>query len=168
MQLVFKQIDPTGRQIVADIISLDEPKLLSEQKVGEAFVKHEKLEVPVQVMTPRRQETQVDTSDQVVKKYMDRDFWQQHVELSRPFKECSDCVLKRQPCDRSRRSIAANIVARHLLEESAVTREDSLNKEKRTTAELLKRVIESRVPALVHDRTLMKCIEVHLLHASKK
>ncbi len=172
MQLVFKQIDPTGRQIVADIISLDEPKLLSEQKVGEAFVKHEKLEVPVQVMTPRRQETQVDTSDQAVMAYMNRDFWQQHVELTRPFKECSDCILKGQPCDRSRRSIAANIVARSLLEKSAVTREEhrdtALNKEKLMAVELLKREFECRAPALIEDRALLKCIEVHLLHASKK
>ena len=168
MQLVFKQIDPTGRQIVADIISLDNPQLLSEQKVGEAFVKHEKLEVPVQVMTPRRQETQVDTSDQAVMAYMNRDFWQQHVELTRPFKECSDCILKGQPCDRSRRSIAANIVARHLMEKSTVTQEASLKNERLMAAELLKSEFESKMPKLSQDKALLKCIEVHLLHASKK
>lgn len=167
MQLVFKQIDPTGRQIVADIISLDNPQLLSEQKVGEAFVKHEKMEVPVQVMTPRRQETQVDTSDQAVEEYMNRDFWQQHVELTRPFKECSDCILKGQPCDRSRRSIAANIVARHLMEKSTVTQEALLKNERLMAAELLKSEFESRMPKLSQDKTLMRCIEVHLLHEGK-
>ena len=41
-------------------------------------------------------------------------FWQDHIELTRPFKECRQCLLKEQACNRKLRSIVANIIERYL------------------------------------------------------
>lgn len=109
VQVIFKQIDPQGKQVAADIISLDEVQMLASQKRGVAFVKHDKLEMPVQVEMPKY-DYKTDTSDECVAAYMQQDFWQEHVELTRPYKECSRCLLKESGCNRKLRSLIGNIV----------------------------------------------------------
>lgn len=162
VQVIFKQIDPQGKQVAADIISLKEVEMLAEQKVGEAFVKHEKLEMPVQVKTPFY-ENEATYSDQNVMDFMKHDFWDKHFELTRPFMECkTNCPLKNSICNRSNRSIAANILANFLKRSNHTSeelREAAMNPENKTVEMLLKRFKDNPM--------LQRCLRVHLLQASK-
>lgn len=164
VQVIFKQIDPRGKQMAADIISLDEVQMLADQRVGEAFVKHGKLEKPVQVQTPEFH-SEADTSDQYVEGYMKRDFWERHAGLTRPFLECGpNCPFKEHTCNRTLRSMAANIVDRYLRASPQATREAlhdaAVSRDHPLMQELLGRFKAGGGVAL---RT---CLRVHLLHAS--
>ena len=136
--------------------------MLAEQKVGEAFVKHEKLEMPVQVKTPFY-ENEATYSDQNVMDFMKHDFWDKHFELTRPFMECkTNCPLKNSICNRSNRSIAANILANFLKRSNHTSeelREAAMNPENKTVEMLLKRFKDNPM--------LQRCLRVHLLQASK-
>lgn len=166
VQVIFKQIDPVGKQVASDIISLDEVQMLAMQKTGQAFVKHEGLETPIQVQMPKYDYV-TDTSDECVAAYMDRDFWQKHIELTRPFDECRQCLLKEEACNRKLRSIVANIAEKYLKMGEPKTleslRDAAIQKDNPLVNELLKSYgLDSKPGGWVE-----RCLRVHLLHASK-
>lgn len=169
MQVIFKQIDPAGKQIAADIISLNEVQMLADQKIGEAFVKHPLLDVPVQVMTPRYIEKNiVSISDDAVKQYMEKEFWNEHshIEISMPFNECRiNCPFKgKKCCNRFYRSIACDLVKTYLKKHPSCQelRDAALKAESPIPQTLLSKA------KMEHDMGLLKCLRVHLLHQSKQ
>lgn len=119
MQVIFKQIDPHGKQVAADIISLNETQMLADQKIGQAFVKHPDLEIPVQIITPKYEEKNTDISDTAVEAYMKKEFWGiSHIGISQPFMECAvNCPYKDKCCNRFYRNIASNLMEYYLTSE---------------------------------------------------
>lgn len=166
VQVVFKQIDPQGKQVAADIISLDEVQMLASQKRGVAFVKHDKLDIPVQVEMPKY-DYKTDTSDEYVAAYMQQDFWQKHVELTRPYVECASCLLKDKGCNRKLRSLIGNMAERFLSmcgpHDYIKLREASIKKDN----PLVKHILEREGLYNKDHNFVERCLRVHLLHASQ-
>lgn len=170
VQVVFKQIDPVGKQVVSDIISLDEVDMLSMLKRGEAFVKHEQLETPVQVKMPKYDCVTGDTLDERVKEYMETDFWNVHSYQTRPFEECKQCYLINEGkiCSLKMRSVVSNIAEYFIGKVNS--REELKNDILDVKSQTFKKILEIWNYKEVwkdekEQQYAERCLRLHLLHA---
>lgn len=115
MKMVFRLVESTDKQIVADSMNMDEAQInrLSRLKPGEAFLFFNRLEEPEEVITPDyrlENNISITLSDDSIRELST--YWVGRDEMLKPYPECKWIHACAGGCDYSRRILAREISRR--------------------------------------------------------
>lgn len=115
MKMVFRLVEATDKQIVADSMNMDEQQIrrLSRLKPGEAFLFFNRLEEPEEVVTPDyrlENNISITLSDDNIRQLST--YWKGREAMLRPYPECKWIRYCRSGCDYNRRILAKEIARR--------------------------------------------------------
>lgn len=163
MKMVFRLVEATDKQIVADSMNMSEAQLqrLSRLKPGEAFLFFNRLDEPEEVITPDyrlENNISITLSDEGIRELST--YWNDKQEFLRPYPECAKTKYCTHSCDYGRRILAREIARRIFVKNFKVGTSDF---------EAVKKVfgqISSLVKAELNDepftRELLSCVKVQL------
>ena len=115
MKMVFRLVEKTDKQMIADSTNMDETKMqrLSRLKPGEAFLFFQKLEEPEEIVVPDyRAEHQIDITISDEKLHELSGYWSGKEDMLRPYPQCGTGKYCKHTCDYSRRLLAREIARR--------------------------------------------------------
>ena len=163
MKLVFRQVEATDKQIIADSINLTDAQVqrLSKLKPGEAFLFFNRLDEAEEVTTPDyRLENKISitlTDDEIAKLST---YWDTRQDMLRPYPECRRICYCQEKCDMARRILARDI-ARRLFERHFRPEDSSIEPVRKVFAR-----ISALIKAELNDEPftpeLLACVKVHL------
>ena len=112
IKVSFRLVQSVEKEMIADSTNMDEETKneLSRLKTGEAFVYYSKLETPQKVITEdirEKENIRLSVSDDEVAARST--YWDSHLSLLRPYKQCEYCSHCTETCDFSIRSNAEYI-----------------------------------------------------------
>lgn len=115
MKMVFRLVESTDKQIVADSMNMDEAQVnrLSRLKPGEAFLFFNRLEEPEEVITPDyrlENNISITLSDDSIRELST--YWVGRDEMLKPYPECKWIQSCAGGCDYNRRILAREISRR--------------------------------------------------------
>ena len=163
MKLVFRQVEATDKQIIADSINLTEAQVqrLSKLKPGEAFLFFNRLDEAEEVTTPDyrlENKISITLTDEEIAKLST--YWDTRQAMLRPYPECCRICWCQEKCDMGRRILARDI-ARRIFERNFKPEETGLEPVKKVFAH-----ISALIKAELNDEPftpeLLACVKVHL------
>ena len=163
MKMVFRLVEATDKQIVADSMNMSEAQLqrLSRLKPGEAFLFFNRLDEPEEVVTPDyrlENNISITLSDDGIRELST--YWNDKQEFLRPYPECARTKYCAHSCDYGKRLLAREIARRIFVKNFKAGTSDF---------ETVKKVfgqISSLVKAELNDepvtKDLLSCVKVQL------
>ena len=115
IKVSFRLVQSIEKELIADSTNMgeEEENRLSKLKPGEAYIYYSKLDTPQLVMTEDIREKEGIRLSVPNEEVAERaTYWKEHLELLKPFQECSQCKYCAESCDfkvRSNADYIANV-----------------------------------------------------------
>ena len=163
MKMVFRLVETTDKQIVADSMNMSEAQLqrMSRLKPGEAFLFFNKLDEPEEIITPDyrlENNISITLSDEGIRELTT--YWRDKQECLRPYPECERTVYCAHSCDYTRRILAKEIARRIFVKNFKIGSSD-FEPVKKVFGQITK-LVKAELNDEPFSKELLSCVKVHL------